>query len=222
MRVGGVCQAAVCRAASRPCSYKARCRRCARAVVGWQHRVHYRCGHPTAPAASCPRPPASCKWPTAAGVRPGSHRFSARPYSTSARSWSTAWRSPRRVNSADPARACHDASAAPNPDHTACTLRVIPFKSDLNVSLPATRQARRMSFQGRYDPLAGGGSSRWGGAIAQWRPRTAVPRIAAARANAGGRTERRLDGGNREHARPRRPAPYAALPALASQRWPRH
>ena len=40
--------------------------------------------------------------------------------------------------------------------------------------------------------------------------RSAVPRIAATRARAGGRTQRRLDGAYREYARRRRPAPYAA------------
>lgn len=42
-------------------------------------------------------------------------------------------------------------------------------------------------------------------------PRSAIPRKAAARASAGARTGRRLDGGYREYARGQRPAPYAAL-----------
>jgi hypothetical protein len=41
-------------------------------------------------------------------------------------------------------------------------------------------------------------------------PRSAVPRIAAARASAGGRPGRRLDGAYREYVRRRRPAPHAA------------
>jgi hypothetical protein len=48
-------------------------------------------------------------------------------------------------------------------------------------------------------------------------PRSAVPRIAAARASAGGRTERRLDGGHREYVRWRRPAPHAAQRTIATQ-----
>ena len=46
-------------------------------------------------------------------------------------------------------------------------------------------------------------------------PGSAVPRTAAARACAGGRTERRLDGATREYARRRRPAPHTAHQPIA-------
>ncbi len=47
-------------------------------------------------------------------------------------------------------------------------------------------------------------------------PRSALPRIAATRASAGARTERRLDAAYREYAHRRRPAPYAAEPHLTA------
>jgi hypothetical protein len=45
-------------------------------------------------------------------------------------------------------------------------------------------------------------------------PGSAVPRIAASRASAGGLTERRLEGAHREYALRRRPAPHAAMQVL--------
>jgi hypothetical protein len=48
---------------------------------------------------------------------------------------------------------------------------------------------------------------------------SAVPRTADANRPDGRRTERRLDGGYREYARWRRPAPHAALPTATSKSW---